>query len=115
MKNYKTIYKDNFDFELIKGITDEDKLLLCPDLVLKGWWWRKYFKKYRDESEILNSDFRNYWMNGGYEKTILDFKELYNLFMDEIYLHYFPPLSTYGKSLSSRTRNNKVNKNPQNS
>ena len=69
-------------------ISNKEKLLLCPKIVLKGWWWKKYFKHYRDLSDVTNKLYQHEWLNGGYEC----FEEMYKMYLDKMYLQYFPPI-----------------------
>lgn len=96
MKKFKTIYKkDTFNYS--GSITDAIKLSLCPTIKLNGWWWKKYFKKYRNLSETMNDLQRYDWMHGGYKESVKCFSKIYNMYLDQMYLQAFPPLYTNDK------------------
>lgn len=39
-----------------------------PRIVLKGWWWKKYFSYYRSLREIMQELSDYSWKNGGAEE-----------------------------------------------
>ncbi len=46
------------------------KKQMCPKIVLKGWWWKKYFPHYRNLSKTMNAIMLKDWMDGGAEKFL---------------------------------------------
>ena len=55
----------------------------CPKVIIHGWWWKKYFKKYRDISEVMNTLMMHDWMNGGYEQHQAEFEKIIKHTFDE--------------------------------
>lgn len=53
----------NYEMEL----TDEQKLELCPEIELRFWWFKKHFKHWQRQKEIMNEIYRRNWINGGFE------------------------------------------------
>jgi len=41
------------------------KNIPVPRLTLKGWWWKKFFRKYRIMNDIMNDMVDYYNKNGG--------------------------------------------------
>lgn len=70
-------------------LTDEEKTKLCPKIILKGWWWKKYIPYYKKLSYATNQLFLHEWLNGGYES----FEIMMDIWMDKIYLTNFPPIN----------------------
>jgi hypothetical protein len=49
--------------------------LPTPQIKIKGWWWKKYLKKYRNTDRMMNDLLAWQWKNGGREevnKAVLD-------------------------------------------
>jgi hypothetical protein len=69
-------------------MTNEEKTKLCPKIVLKGWWWKKYIPYYIKKSEAVNSVFLYEWLHGGYEA----YEKMINICIDKMYLEKFPPI-----------------------
>ena|SRR3990167_2667689 len=97
MKNNKIKYNSVFfkyGYQIpITKLSDKEKLECCPKIILNGWWWKKYFKKYKNISEVMN-DIQQYdWMHGGYENSIEVLHKLFNMTIDQIILSRFPPFT----------------------
>ena len=57
---------------------DDAKKAMCPQIVLNGWWWKKYIPHYRKQSQVMNDLHLHEWMNGGYEKHFEKIQELFD-------------------------------------
>lgn len=50
---------------------EDVKKAMCPTIVLKGWWWKKYFPHYQKLSKVMNDLQMDWWLNkGGYEEYL---------------------------------------------
>lgn len=49
----------SFD-HLFKDIED-DIQKLAPTVIIKGWWWKKYFEKYRLQKDFMDYVLREEW------------------------------------------------------
>lgn len=59
--------------EKLIRITDNSP---APTVQLKGWWWKKHFKYYRNLQKQMNDLLKYDWKNGGQQKHYEKMKEV---------------------------------------
>lgn len=61
----------------------------CPQIILPGWWWKKWFASYRIFRARMQ-DLSDYeWLHGGYEAHIALMEEIFNMMKDQVNMSRF--------------------------
>lgn len=63
-----------------------------PEIILKGWWWKRFFPKWRKIKNVMNDIVANEYNKNpqGFVNTVI------NEMIDKEYLKKFPPIHIEG-------------------
>ncbi len=73
-----------------------------PQIVLPGWWWKKYFRSYRILRVTMQDMMDFQWNHGGREEHKILMDKMMNLYLDQKFLSAFPPMYITGKQKTAQ-------------